>query len=287
MQTEEKRCPKVSVVMPCYNDGRYLEEAIRSAQTQTYPNVEIIVVDDGSTDEQTLQTLRSVSQLEGITILHSQHAGPSGARNHGIAHSDAEYILPLDSDDTIEPEYIASAVEAIQSDPNIGIVYCHADLFGAQSGPWNLPDYSFSQMLRDNVIFVTALFRRNDWEAVGGFKTNMRHGMEDYDFWIGILELGRTVVQLPEVYFHYRIKESSRTTQLKKSVDDVKEMYRTIYRNHPAFYEKYRDEYATALRDALIEQIYNRPNIDRFYNLYVKLRKFPLTGWLVRLVCKK
>ena len=91
----------------------------------------------------------------------------------------------------------------------------------------------------------------------------MIYGMEDYDFWIGILELGREVYQIQEVLFHYRIKKKSRTTSLMDNIDNVKAMYVQIYENHPAFYAKYRDEYANELRETLIEQIFLRQSFVR------------------------
>lgn len=172
---------KVSVIMPCFNDGAYIMEAIRSLENQSYHDYELLVIDDGSDDIQTIEILNSLDR-EYLTLLKTNHLGPSGARNYGIEHSNGEYILPLDSDDKIEPTYIEQAVRILKEDKNVGVVYCHADLFGEQTGKWELPEYSLESMLLDNIVFVTALFRKEDWETVGGFRTNMKHGMEDYDF---------------------------------------------------------------------------------------------------------
>lgn len=88
------------------------------------------------------------------------------------------------------------------------------------------------KMLLDNVVFVTALFYREDWEKIGGFNTNMQAGMEDYDFWLGILELGKEIYQIPEILFHYRIKPVSRTTGFQSDYIQVQQVYRQIYDNH-------------------------------------------------------
>lgn len=276
----------VSVIMPCFNDGKYIEESVESVNNQTYPAIELIVIDDGSTDSQTIDVLTRMRKEGKCTLLHTDHQGPSGARNHGIRHAMGKYILPLDSDDLIEPLYIERAVEAIKEDPKRGVVYCQADLFGEMSGKWNLPTYSFEQMLRDNIVFVTALFYKKDWKAVGGFNEKMSNGMEDYDFWIGILELGREIYQLPETYFHYRIKNKSRTTELMQSEEKLKEMYQFIYLNHPDFYEKYRHEYAMQLRNALIEQILLRRRLEGYDEIYRKIAQIPWLKKLIKMVIK-
>ncbi|MBR5225946.1 MAG: glycosyltransferase family 2 protein [Clostridia bacterium] len=256
----------VSVIMPCYNDGAYIHESVESVWKQVYSDIELIVIDDGSDDPDTIRALDELKKDQRCTVLHTEHLGPSGARNEGIRKAKGKYILPLDADDLIDETYIQKAVCAIEETPNRGVVYCMADLFGAAHGPWELPPYSFEQMLRDNIVFITALFYREDWERIGGFKTNMKKGMEDYDFWIGILEIGREIYQIPEVLFHYRIKQRSRTTLLMDNMDHVKEMYRHIYDNHPVFYQKYQKEYAQQLRETLIEQIFLVKEYERRIN---------------------
>ena len=277
----------VSVIMPCHNDGAFIRESIACVWKQTYPTLELIIIDDGSDDENTLHILEEVQKDKRCTVIRTNHAGPSGARNAGIEKANGKYILPLDSDDLIDETYISKAVEAIEAKPERGVVYCYADLFGEMTGRWDLPDYSFDQMLRDNIVFITALFYKEDWEKVGGFNLNMKKGMEDYDFWIGILEIGREIYQIPEVLFHYRIKKRSRTTSLMDDIEKVKEMYRYIYDNHPKFYQKYQREYAIALRDTLIEQIFMNRRMRESVALYEKLKNMPLIRWMIKRIIRR
>ena len=249
---------RVSVIMPCYNDGQYIEEALYSLRAQTYLNWELIVIDDGSDEPETLRVLEQLEEMPYVRLLRTNHVRPAGARNAGIQAARGTYILPLDADDTIEPTYMEKAVKILNENPHVGVVYCKADLFGEQSGPWGLPDYSLRAMLQDNIVFVTSMFRREDWERVGGFNTNMHAGMEDYDFWLSILELDREVVQIPEVLFHYRIKPKSRTTGFQNSVEQIKDTYHTLYRNHTALYEKHRELYDLTMRDTMIDLIQHR-----------------------------
>lgn len=273
---------KVSIIMPCFNDGEYIEESIESVLSQTYDNIELIIVDDGSTDKKTIEILDSL-ELDKIKVIRSERLRPAGARNLGIEKSNGTYILPVDSDDLIDRNYVAKAVEILDSNENVGIVYCYADLFGEKKGRWQLPDYSFENMLLDNVIFVTAMFRKEDWFKVGGFNTNLIHGMEDYDFWISILELEREVVQIPEVLFKYRIKNKSRTTKFNEDSNVVKETYKQILRNHAKFYSKHSIKYEIVLRNALIDQIF----INRFLKKNVDIFEKIMGNKIIRKVVKK
>ncbi len=273
---------KVSIITPCYNDGKYIEETIHSILSQTYKNWEMIIIDDGSEDNETIDILKKVELIDNIQVIKTNHVGPAEARNIGIKHSCGEFILPVDADDLIDNTYIEKAVQQMNNNNNIGIVYCHADLFGIKTGPWELPEYSIDKMLIDNIIFVSALFRKSDWEQVGGFKSNMEHGMEDYDFWLSIIELGREVYQLPEVLFHYRVKESSRTTKFHKNIENVKETYKTIYIQHKVLYEKYRDKYAIVLRDTLIEFIFMNRAYSESIAVIEKLKRIPFLEYIIK-----
>lgn len=277
--------PMVSVVMPCYNDGRYIQESVASVKAQTYPNVELIIIDDGSDDSDTIATLNALAEEANVQVLHATHVGPSAARNAAIREARGKYILPLDADDTIDPTYIEKAVNILESHKDTGVAYCEADLFGAQSGKWDLPTYSFESMLFDNIVFVTALFSKADWEKVGGFNENMKAGMEDYDFWLSILGEGKKIEQIPEVLFHYRIKDSSRTTQFQQDPSRIKETYHQLFDNHREFILAHADMLIPTMRDVLIDQLYLRRVAEQQAAEYrqqaraiVKVREIPVLG---------
>lgn len=235
--------------MPCYNDGKYIQESVESVLNQTYENVELIIIDDGSTDAYTNKILIE-NDWPRTTILHSDRLRPAGARNLGIRHAKGTYILPVDADDRIEPTYVEKAVKILESNEAIGIVYCQADLFGAQRGAWDLPKYSLERMLVDNIIFVTALFRKEDWTSVNGFNEQMKDGMEDYDFWLSLVEMGKQVHQIPEVLFHYRKKANSRNQLFQEDIQKFFATYHQIYENHSDLYNEYKDSYIKGLREA-------------------------------------
>jgi len=167
--------PKVSVIVPCYNQGQYLHDAVESVLAQTYSNWEIIVIDDGSTQPQTIDILNNYTAPK-TTIIKTSNQGPSAARNHGIRAASGKYILPLDADDKIANFYLEKAVPILEQNDNIGIVYGQAEFFGAKSGRWRLPNYSFPEILLGNLIFNSSVYRKSDWEKVEGYNISMVNG---------------------------------------------------------------------------------------------------------------
>ena len=264
----------VSVIMPCFNDGLFIEESISSVMNQTYSNIELIIIDDGSNDVNTIRILNSIDN-EKIRILRTNRKGPAAARNKGISESKGEYILPLDSDDIIEKTYIEKAVKIIEKNKNIGIVYCEAEFFGNEKGLWELPNYSLDSMLMGNIIFVTALFRKNDWEIVHGFDETYIYGLEDYDFWLSIIELNRDVYKIPETLFYYRIKENSRNKSFELKKENVKKTYTKIYLKHKNLYMN-NVEILIQLKNELIEAQYSKLQILKVLN------KIPVVGLAIR-----
>jgi len=225
--------PIVSVIMPCYNHGQYLPEAVGSVFAQTCSNFEIIIINDGSTDPATNQLLQDYRHPL-VTVIHTENRGPAAARNTGIARSRGKYILPLDADDRIAPTYLEKAIAILDADPAVGIVYSQVEFFGSKTGLFDLPAYQFPQILLGNMICSFSFYRKSDWETVGGYRENMRHGWEDYDFWLSLIELGRKVVQIPESLCFYRQVPNSRSEQLDR--DRQLHCYVQLFRNHPTLY---------------------------------------------------
>lgn len=206
----------VSVVVPCFNHGGFLEESIRSVQESTWPYIEIVIVNDGSDDNSEEVAKELVNRYKNVRYLYQQNAGPSVARNNGILAATGEIILPLDADDLISPQYIEAAVKEFDKDPELKVVYCEAEKFGDKFGKWKLDDFSLEKLAYKNMIFVSALFKKTDWQKAGGFAEEMTWGFEDWEFWISLLKTGGKVKKLPFVGFYYRIQRNSR----RKSVDN-------------------------------------------------------------------
>lgn len=235
----------VAIVIPCFNAGEFLDETVESALAQTYEPIQIVLVDDGSTDPGTLRTIQRWEQHAAVHVLHQANAGLSAARNAGVGACDAEYFLPLDADDLISPTYVQEAVAMMEADPSLGIVYSRAELFGSVEGEWKLPPFTLEGVLTENCIFATSLFRRADWERAGGYDPTMRFGREDHDFILKILSLGRTVHRLDKVHFRYRQHAGSmnRALSAEESRERLIAAYAQLFRNNQTLYAKHAEKF--------------------------------------------
>lgn len=225
--------PKVSVVIPCYNQGQFLDEAVASILAQTYQDFEIIVVNDGSTDEVSTRILRAFDKPR-TKVIHTANQGLPSARNNGIAQASGKYILPLDADDKIADTYMEKAVAALDDNANLGIVYCEAEFFGARTGKWEMEEYGFPKILLGNMIFCAGFYRRSDWEKVNGYDPAMKLGFEDYEFWVALACLGREVYRIPEVLFFYRQRPPHLNTPIPR--DKLIYYFSAIFRKHAEMY---------------------------------------------------
>lgn len=234
---------RVGIVVLTHDRPDFLAETLASARAQTYPHLEIVVSDDGSTDPRMVALLGRL-EAEGLRVLRHDHGGVGSSVNRAVAALDTEYVMPLGDDDVIDPPYVAAAVAAAEADPHLGIVYCRAEFFGDVTGPWRLPDFEIGGILLANQIFATALFRRADWIAVGGYDERMREGREDHDFVLRILGLGRTVRRLEGTWFHYRRHPLA---SLNRGVGESREVlvraHATIFRNNLDLYAQHAEEF--------------------------------------------
>ena len=225
--------PLVSVIVPLYNAAPYIREALGSIVASTYRPLEVVVVDDGSSDTSLAESKAFAALHAEVRVIHQANAGVSSARNHAIREAKGELILPVDADDKISPNYIEKAVEAMQED--VRIVGCRACYFGAKEGEWRLPEYRPELLARKNIIPITSLFRKSDWKRVGGFCEEEIY-REDWDFWLSLMELGGRYVRLEETGLYYRVLPHSRRTNAKQQKRVIVD---AINRRHPEYLERY------------------------------------------------
>lgn len=270
--------PKVSIIITCFNLGKYIKEAIDSVLIQTFQDFEIIIINDGSTDDETNSILESLNHSK-IRVFNINNQGLANARNYGIELAAGKYILPLDADDKIAHSYLEKAIAVLESNQNIGIVYCQAEVFDQENYKWDLPEYELSRMLVDNLIFCSAFFQRDDWKSVGGYKISMIYGWEDYEFWLSIIELKRDVYRIPECLFFYRKRIDSMASIMSR--EHLYYSYKEIVKNHSELYInniEYIYEYIYLLRDLLIEkQKYQEVRDTEIHNLNLLVSSLNLT----------
>lgn len=192
---------RLSVVIPCYNDGDHLLAAVDSAIAQTHPDTEIVVVDDGSTDPRTTQVLGDLP--DRVRIRRQENKGVSAARNAGITIASGDYILPLDADDRLGPTYAAHAAQILDAQPDVGLVGCGTQLFGTKELVVRPEVPHAVDWLLANRLPVSTVFRRADWDACGGFAEDLVWG-EDWHLWVRLVARESRVHILPEIGLHYR-----------------------------------------------------------------------------------
>lgn len=219
--------PAVSIVVPCYNGGRFLDGLMTSLARQTFRDFEIVIVDDGSTDHATLDKLAA---LEGEAhVIRQDNRGPSAARNAGIRSARADILFMLDCDDTVEPDFLAETVPLLQAAPaQVGFVFTHLRLTGAEIGIvsryFNRFDLLFTNTLSSGVVV-----RKAACLAVGGYDETMREGYEDWDFSLRLTEGGYDGIEVPKPLYIYHIGEQNE--QNRSSGIDKQHLYGKLWRH--------------------------------------------------------
>ena len=238
--------PKVSVIIPCYNQGLFIGEAVNSVLSQTFTDFEIIVVDDGSNDQFTKKLLSNYAP-KSTRIYQTLNKGVSAARNFAIEKSNGKYILPLDADDTIGSNYLMEAVNILDQNEEVKLVYANGVYFGSLTGIIKHPDYDEPTMLKQNLIFNSSFFRKSDWEICGGYDETFLTGWEDWDFWLRLITHSNQIYKLDSFQLFYRITSDSRNSALKN--EQLKIVEQQLYLKHISKYLKYFTLPITQLRE--------------------------------------
>ncbi len=232
----EQSKPLISVVIPCYNHGHYLADAVDSILNQTWQDFEIIIVNDGSTDPDTIKTLKSFTRPKTTIIHHTENRGLPATRNTGIKNAVGKYICCLDADDKLHPTYLEKALLVMETNPGIDFVYSWTQVFGDGDRVWYASQFDPTTLIHFNQLNSPAVLKRQAWEAVGGFREEMREGFEDWEFWIRLAYHGYRGYRIPEKLIFVRRVGRSFIHRAMEIQDRLKE---DIRRYNP---EVYQDE---------------------------------------------
>lgn len=227
--------PIFSIIVPCYNQEKYLEECLVSVLNQTYKDWECIIVNDGSTDNSEKIALEFKRKDSRFVLISKTNEGLSATRNYGINHSRGTYILPLDGDDKIGENYILEASKIFLSKPNTKLIYCKAKFFGLTNENWNLPLYSYSELLFQNSIFCSAIYKKCDFLTTQGYDLNMKFGYEDWEFWLQLLSKSDSVIEINNIHFYYRKKGES-MIDFVQNEEKLTQMTSYMFQKHEAKY---------------------------------------------------
>ena len=257
----------ISVIVPCYMQAQYLDECLQSVLDQSFQNWECIIVDDGSPDDTEIIAHRWVNRDERFTYLKKENGGVCSARNYGIEKATGKWILPLDGDNSINPDYLLEASKYFEESFNV--IYGNARKFGAVNEDWILPTYTKEKMAVFNIIDTCAFYRKTDFMKIGGYDEKMVHGLEDWEFWINLLKGGGTVKHLPDVHFNYRVQEKSRTAGL--DIEKFEKMVRYIECKHTSFFHENLGTFHQLITENLDLKSKVNGKLYQFYSLVYKL----------------
>lgn len=233
--------PMVSVLMPAYNQEKFVAEAIQSVLDQTFTDWELIIVDDGSPDNVAAVVAPYVESDRRIKFFHTENRGVAGARNFAASRASGQYLLPLDADDKIAPSYLSRAMAVFSMQPDTKLVYCKWKCFGASSHTRALAWTSYPDLLVDNSIFCSAVFRRSDLIAIGGYDEKIPYGLEDWEMWIRLLDEKSKVVQIDDTLFFYRRHRVS-MSKIASLPDNTRITHEYIFNKHRTLYERFHPQ---------------------------------------------
>lgn len=240
----------ITVVIPCFDYGRYVTEAVDSALEQEDGPPRVVVVDDGSTDSATLEVLETLPAE--VEVVHRPNGGPAAARNTGAARTDTPFVLMLDADDKLRPEALRLLRRPLELDPAAGFSYGLMQYFGDWSGVLRFPDYDPYRLLYRPIISATSLIRRELYEQIGGFDPQIA-GYEDWDFYLGALESGWTGRRVDEVILLYRRHGASK---LEFDRSNYRRGFAAIRRKRAGLYSRRRSLAAQSSLGALERLVY-------------------------------
>jgi glycosyltransferase involved in cell wall biosynthesis len=248
---------KISVIIPIYNQDRFLEETLESLFGQTFLDWECIMVDDFSTDNSKAIALNWCKKDARFQFHPNTIKGVCNARNLAISIANATYILPLDGDDIIAPTFLEKIVETFECHPDVSLVYSKIRFFGTKTNSYDLPVYDYKKLLIQNCFTMTSAFKKSDWERVGGFDSQLE-SFEDWDFWIRMLNNDSQVFKIPKELFFYRKHESgSLSNRFSQNPAFYFALYDYIYTKNKALYDAFYGNPILAFQENILVNQFN------------------------------
>jgi glycosyltransferase involved in cell wall biosynthesis len=228
----------ISFIIPCFNHGPFLQRAIDSVHKIKSLQTEIIIVNDGSTDADTIKILGALEQEGRVQVMHQINAGPGAARNTGIRASSGKYIIPLDADDMIHPEYPEAAFRLMEAQPEISIAYADFQQFGEAAERMRYKPYCLQELLLQNSIGAAAIYRKSAWQAVSGYDESLRNGLgwEDWELWLHFAYAGLRFHYLDMIGYDYYYHAASRERAFLKDKTKVNAIIAYFEQKYPDFY---------------------------------------------------
>jgi glycosyltransferase involved in cell wall biosynthesis len=217
---------KYSIVVPCYNTERTVLETLESIGEQEYSNWEAIIVNDGSPDNLEPLVLSWIKKDNRFKYYKKENGGLASARNFGIEKSKGSYILPIDSDNKVRPQFLLWADAVLKLNPDVDIIYGDAQRFGEDNSYWEVGKFDKLRLLNGNYIDACAIVKKEVFCSLGCYDENMPHqGFEDWEFWLKCLDKKRNFHYLNKITFDYRISSNSMIRSFSAKMHRVSREY--------------------------------------------------------------
>jgi glycosyltransferase involved in cell wall biosynthesis len=251
----------LSVIIPYYNMGDFVEETVKSIFNADYKNIEIIIVNDGSTDAGSLEILKKMCSNNAVKVFNIVNGGLARARNYGALQAKGEFLAFLDADDTVEPFYYSKAIRLLQHYENVFFVGSWVKYFGMRKGIWPCftPEPPF--LLVHNMANTSGMvYKRYAFLNKGLNDPKMIFGMEDYESMINMVGSGYNGLVIPEPLFNYRVRKDSMVRQFTK--EKILYMLQLITGKHAVLFGKYADTVTGLLNSNGPGYSYDNPTLD-------------------------
>jgi glycogen synthase len=266
--------PLLSIVVPYFNMGKYINDAIASIDDSTYPEKEIIIVNDGSTEQESINTLKSLRSRAGIRIIDQENLGLPTARNRGAQEAKGEYLSFLDADDKVSKNYFELAIDILKKNTNVHFVGCWVQYFDGSHNQWPSFNPEPPFLLYHNMINSSSLvYRTASFLNSGLNDSKFTFGMEDYDSVIQLVKNGYYGTAIPEFHFFYRVRKNSMARGFNKS--NRLYLHQLLAEKHKEFYATFAAELFGLLNANGPGIFLDNPTLD-----YHLTEKIPLAGSL-------
>ena len=232
---------KLSIIIPYYNLGKYVNETIISIIKSTYKNIEVLIINDGSSDAMSIKKLNRYKNHKIIKVIDKPNTGLADTRNYGANIATGEFIAFLDADDKVEKTYYEKAIKILQAYENVHFVGSWAQYFGNSKKIWPTFNPEPPIILKHNTINSSSLvYKKQSFLNAGRNDIQFKIGLEDYDSVISMLSNGLNGVAIPEILFNYRVRSKS---MIKGVTNDVRQSYYTkITKKYPDLFNNYKNE---------------------------------------------
>ena len=274
----------LSIVIPYYNMGNYIDECINSIIESTYKNIEILIINDGSTEELSIKKLSNLAKIENVKVFNNNNAGLAATRNYGANMAQGEYLGFLDADDKIESTYYEKAIITLKTNNNVFFVGAWVKYFENSNSIWPTFTPQPPYLLVHNTVNSSGLvYKKNAFLAGGLNDKKVDYGMEDYESVVNMLSKGFNGVILPEILFYYRVRSGS----MFRNITREKLLYSNSYiaTKYKTYFTKFAIQIINIINTNGPGYLYDNPTHE--VKVFVNVKKDNIVFFTLKNVIKK